>query len=269
MKRRKFIELSASAGIFSLINAHNLLGTNAVKTVKKNLISSLRLETHSSLSEMRNFYEKVIGFPVVSETQRELIIRAGQTKLVFVKTTQGSRPFYHFAFNIPENKIYKAFEWQKKRTALINPRPTNERDPMKEVVNFQHWNSHSIFFLDPAGNLLEYIARHDLKNPAEGDFSVNDILYASEIGLVVDDTKSSGDTIIRQYEMDWYRPAANGYWVVGDEYGLLLMTTPGMIWTGHTGQENKTAVFKTSVTINSAVREEWRPDKYPYEIVPV
>jgi catechol-2,3-dioxygenase len=33
-----------------------------------------------------------------------------------------------------------------------------------EVVDYSHWNAHSIFFLDPAGTVVEYIARHDLKN---------------------------------------------------------------------------------------------------------
>ena len=40
-----------------------------------------------------------------------------------------------------------------------------------DIVDYSHWNAHSIFFLDPGGNVVEYIARHDLKNGAPGAFS--------------------------------------------------------------------------------------------------
>jgi hypothetical protein len=44
-----------------------------------------------------------------------------------------------------------------------------------------------VFFFDPAGNVVDYIARHDLKNSAEGDLSSDDISYTSEIAFVTDD----------------------------------------------------------------------------------
>ena len=105
-------------------------------------------------------------------------------------------PFYHFAFNIPENKIVQALEWQKARTPLLAiPERNRAAGFPPEVVDYRHWNAHSVFFLDPAGNVVEYIARHDLKNGDSDAFSWADILYASEIGLVVDDVAATADAL--------------------------------------------------------------------------
>ena len=60
-----------------------------------------------------------------------------------------------------------------------------------DIVDYSHWNAHSIFFLDPGGNVVEYIARHDLKNGAPGAFSSRDILGTSEIALIVDDVPAT------------------------------------------------------------------------------
>ncbi|HEX6180986.1 MAG TPA: hypothetical protein VFZ47_07040 [Chitinophagaceae bacterium] len=216
---------------------------------------------------MRTFYEKTIGLNIISHSSDELAIQAGQSTITFTQTKiENYRPFYHFAFNIPENKIHKAMEWQKQRTPLINPRPNNQRDPMKEVVDFSHWNAHAIFFLDPAGNLVEYIARHDLKNASAGDFSVKDILYVSEIAFIVSDVHHIGKQFLQNLSLKEYRPSSDGFWPIGDEYGLLLMISEGVIWTGHPGQVNKTSVFNTLAIINQHDRE-WKLHGYPYEVL--
>ena len=270
MKRRQFLTIS-SCTVLSMVNAHFLFAavTNQLNTpgdYKLPLIKGLKLETASPLSEMRTFYEKTIGLNIVSHTTGELIIQAGKSVITFIQVKKENyRPFYHFAFNIPENKIYLAMEWQKKRTPLVNPRPNNRRDPMKEVVDFSHWNAHAIFFLDPAGNLVEYIARHDLKNATDGDFSVKDILYVSEIGFIVADVNIAGNHFIDNLKLKEYRPPSQGFWPIGDENGLLLMFNEGIVWTGHPGQINMTSVFNTTATIGNT-SEKWTLSGYPYQI---
>ncbi|HLG38374.1 MAG TPA: VOC family protein [Chitinophagaceae bacterium] len=271
MKRRKFLGLSASAGILAVLHAHTAFSSAGCLAAKKKAagtarITALRLLTTASLPEMKKFYSETIGLPVISENMNELIIGAGETTIAFIKSGDETvRPFYHFAFNIPENKIQKAFEWQRKKTPVIHPNPAGTKD---QVVNFNHWNAHSIFFLDPAGNLLEYIARHDLKNAAEGDFSAGDILYASEIGFIVDDVVASGNALQEGLNIGEYKATTPGFWPIGDETGLLLMIQKGRVWSGHPGQKNETTVFKTSVTIRSAVNKEWKFPDYPYELLP-
>ncbi len=268
MKRRKFIESSCSLAAFSFLQAHTLLDFDNMNENKgineKHLIQELWLETASSIESMINFYNKIIGLEIVSSTRNTLKIRAGESILNFEYVDKtGYRPFYHFAFNIPENKIQKAFQWQRNKTPVIHPNPDFAKD---QITHFPSWNAHSIFFLDPAGNLLEYIARHDLSNGSAGGFSTKDILYISEIGLVTDNTQETGNKIIKALNISEYRRGSSGFWPIGDERGLILMIGKDRIFTGHTGQINKADVFKTKVRIDSTVQDGWSSNTYPYNI---
>ena len=81
-----------------------------------------------------------------------------------------------------------------------------------DVVDYSHWNAHSIFFLDPAGNVVEYIARHDLKNSDTSSFGWPDILYTSEIGLIVDDVEATAATLKTIATVEPYRAGAISSW---------------------------------------------------------
>ena len=153
MKRRFFLNAASTALAISFLEAHSLFAENAFYKRTKfgessPLIILLKLQTTCPLINMKKFYYGTLGLEIEKESENELTIFAGETPITFEYIGQNAyRPFYHFAFNIPENKIYKAFEWQKKKTPLVNPGLNNhDRDPMKEVVNFNTWNAHSIFF---------------------------------------------------------------------------------------------------------------------------
>ena len=76
-------------------------------------ILALRLLTAAPLAEMRAFYHDRLGLAVLAHTETELTIAGGKTPITFVRADpdQG-RPFYHFAFNIPQNKVMGARAWQ-------------------------------------------------------------------------------------------------------------------------------------------------------------
>lgn len=270
MKRRDFIHLTPSAIALTMLNAHYLVaGSNTFTspTSDKPRIKALRLLTASPLREMKAFYGDLLGLPILAENAKELTIQTGLSELIFLKINEKDiRPFYHFAFNIPQNKIEAAFKWQQAKTPLVNPRPGMPGDPSKDIIHFPHWNAHSIFFLDPAGNLVEYIARHDLKNDAKGSFSANDILYASEIGLILNDVQSVRALIEDQFKLTSYRGSGN-FMPMGDEYGLLLLLEKGGQWTSHPGQVNKTDIFDTAVHIYSDTINNWYSEDYPYKII--
>ncbi|MGE0589604.1 MAG: VOC family protein [Cyclobacteriaceae bacterium] len=266
ISRRSFLGFSASATALAFLEAHSLLaiGCQQKPATRTNpLIKSIDLLTTTPLDTMRSFYEGVIGFQVLSKSAHRITFQTGLSTLSFEKVSGGSdyRPFYHFAFNIPENKIDQAFEWQKERTPIIHPSPEGSRDT---ITHFPHWNAHSIFFLDPAGNLVEYIARHDLKNSTTNDFSVDHILYASEIGFVTEDVNKTGIDLMKSLQISEYRPGSSAFWPIGDEMGLLLMMSKGRKWSSHPGQENETNVFKTSVEVN--LEKSWRVPGYDYSV---
>ena len=270
MNRRKFIHNSGIATFVTLIGMHDALASCAnTDSIDPNArILHLDLVTVASLSELRKFYTSLIGLPLISEQADRFTIRAGKTTITFIKTNEkDAAPFYHFAFNIPENKILKAREWQLKRTALsATPSQLVDENYPKDVRHFQHWNAHSVFFWDPAGNLVEYIARHDLKNSADGEFSSKDLLCASEIAFIVNDTDAIADEIKSSFDLNQYRGGDENFRAIGDENGLLLVIKKGRVWESHTNISRTPTTSKTAVIINAGKNQKWLPSNYPFEI---
>ncbi len=140
-------------------------------------IKQLILEI-SKPGELMRFYETVLGLSVETGTNKEIKINIGNTELVF-QQAKAAEPFYHFAINIPANKIEEAKRWLKDRVELI------WIDQYKsDVADFVNWHAKSVYFFDPAGNILELIARFDLDNENGEPFSSSQFLSISEIGLV-------------------------------------------------------------------------------------
>jgi catechol 2,3-dioxygenase-like lactoylglutathione lyase family enzyme len=184
-------------------------------------LRALSLQTHM-LAELRAFYADTLGLPVASQTQDSVTFQAGDTRLEFVQVADGSQPYYHVAFNIPENKLAPAKAWLEERVTLLRHAETGE-----DVIFFDAWNAHALFFYDPAGSLLELIARHTLANAADGPFSSDDILYASEIALRAPDQAAAVARIGAAFGLTNYQDVLS---FLGDERGLIICSPPGRLW---------------------------------------
>lgn len=271
--RRQFLACSSAAA--AVIAAHGSVwaqetqpDSHAGPSPNKSLILSLQLLAAVPAATMKDFYVKLLGMHLVDEQPGRVTIQAGRTLVTFVESPVNmGQPFYHFAFNIPENKVLAALAWQKERTALIPvpPRLRQAKHP-DEVVNYSHWNAHSIFFFDPAGNVVEYIARHDLKNSADGPFTSKDILYASEIGLIVDDVPAAAASLKQAVGIDEYRGASEVFTALGDEHGLLLVMKRGRILSLDAPKKKAAAVFRTAVLVCGRRPAMWEPPGFPYEL---
>jgi hypothetical protein len=273
MNRREFLNVVAAS---ALIVAHDGLGKalslsppdgQQVKGSPPRIVG-LELRSACDLTAMKEFYHGSLGLPVINENQERLTIAAGETRLTFLSADPGSKPFYHFAFNIPENKIVSAHRWQSERTQLI-PIPPSLRDPAypDEVVDYRHWNAHSVFFFDPSGNVVEYIARHDLRNAASSDrFSSGDILYASEIGLVVDDVPATVTRLKTTFAVEQYRGGSEQFTALGDEKGLLLVMKRGRIISFASPEKKSVTVFPTTASIRAPAGTHYVFPDFPYRI---
>jgi len=192
-------------------------------------IRRIGLRTATDLDVMAAYYADTLGLPVERPSGQALVIRAGATEITFIPAAAGDgAPWCHFAFNIPENKITLAHDWQRERGELI-PTPPHMLDPdyPEGVRHFRNWNAHSVFFFDPAGNVLEYIARHTLATARPGPFTPRDILYASEIAFTSDDVPGAERTMRDHLDIDRYKSAPPGFRAMGDERGLLLIFQTG------------------------------------------
>jgi len=255
----------------TFMGMHEILATwtPAGSSVNPNArILHLDLVTATSLNELKKFYTALIGLPLISEQTDRFTVQAGETTISFIKTNaKETAPFYHFAFNIPENKILKAREWQLKRTALsATPSQLVDENYPKDIRHFQHWNAHSVFFWDPAGNLVEYIARHDLKNKSDGEFSSKDLLCVSEIAFLVQDTGAIADELKSSFKLNQYRGGDVNFRAIGDENGLLLVMKKGRVWESHTNISRTPDTVKTTVIIKADTTRKWIPENYPFEI---
>jgi hypothetical protein len=272
--RRQFLGSAAMGAAFfamhDLALSAGQTGATAQPDVKRPRLLSLELSSGAPLADMKAFYGKTLDLGILEERSDRLTIGAGETRLTFVQSAEiveGRPPFYHFAFNIPENKILQALEWQKARTPLL-PIPERNRAAgfPPEVVDYRHWNAHSIFFLDPAGNVVEYIARHDLKNGDNSPFSWADLLYASEIGLIVDDVPAMATKLADAAAVSPYRAASDEFTAMGDEYGLLLVMKRGRVIDFTSNPHNGVRVYRTGVNVRGPKPAKHELTGYPYVV---
>ncbi|MEC0245250.1 glyoxalase/bleomycin resistance/dioxygenase family protein [Paenibacillus chitinolyticus] len=184
----------------------------------------VELTLHAShLSELKQFYGERLRLPLTGESGASFSFRAGNTNVTFVRTARDDDSFYHFAFNIPENKIEEAAGWLRDRVELLG----EKGDP---VVHFESWNAHAVYFKDPAGNIVELIARHNLENASQRPFGEEDFLCVSEIGMPVDDVSAALRDLKRQAGLDAWKTPSDTFAPVGDENGLFIVVKKGRVW---------------------------------------
>src|SRR5690625_57232 len=148
-------------------------------------IKLLTLQTNK-LEVTKEFYTQQLGFSLCGESPNRFQIQVGKSILEFTNDKVAGEPYYHFAFNIPSNQFQEAKEWLKGKTTLLLEDGEDEAD-------FSFWPAHACYFEDPAGNIVELIARYKQNPNSESSFSVKSILNISEIGLIVKDAPMVGE----------------------------------------------------------------------------
>jgi catechol-2,3-dioxygenase len=114
----------------------------------------------SDLESMKNFYAGILGLPVIQEEQDKLIfLKAGKSMLLIfdpvrTKTNNGSLPAH--GTPTPPSSIHFAMEIEKQEYHASKQLLIDNNIVIEKEVN---WNSDakSIYFRDPAGNLVELI----------------------------------------------------------------------------------------------------------------
>lgn len=219
----------------------------------------VRLELLSAdLQAQRDFYADMLELPV-NLIPSALEVKAGATDLVFKQAWADFDGAYHFAFNIPENQFQAAKEWIASRIPLLRD------ESGKDEFASETWNSHSVYFKDAAGNVLEFIARHNLKDTAAGeDFNSRQILQVSEIGLPSEDVVGLANELCTRLGVSVFKQQANeNFTPVGDDNGLLILPIKNRIWIPNSGVPAKLLPVRVSGVANG---REWEVRGVPYEI---
>ena len=209
------------------------------------------------LKAQRDFYGDLLELPVTLDSAI-LEVKAGGTILRFTQAPSEFMGAYHFAFNIPENQYQAAKQWITKRLSLLRDK-TGQED-----FESRSWASTSLYFLDAAGNVLEFIARHNLQNAAAGEFNSSQILNVSEIGLPSEDVIALADQLCTQLGLSVFKQEPDETFTpVGDDHGLFILPIKDRIWMPDSGLPAKLLPVKVKGEENG---REWEVRGVPYEI---
>lgn len=177
------------------------------------------------LKGTENFYSKVLGFKLFKNKRNLISFLCGDSLLTFVNSYQ-NKPKYHFAFNIPNNKIEEAKLWLASKVELI----LNEKDEL--ISNFESWNAKSVYFYDNNDNIVEFIVRYDLINETEKKFDASSILSISEIGIVSEEPKKLVRQFKKKYNLNFFDKGiqTQEFMSFGNDNGLIIIVKKDRVW---------------------------------------
>lgn len=122
------------------------------------------------------FYKEVIGLSVKNETERQITFHVGTSLLTLHQADEDASNYYHFAFNIPPNLFLSAKTWLSERVKLA-------KEEQDDEINFAEAKAKAVYFEDPAGNIVELIARQTSAIANASSFQVTHLINISEIGI--------------------------------------------------------------------------------------
>jgi catechol 2,3-dioxygenase-like lactoylglutathione lyase family enzyme len=190
-------------------------------------ITELIMQT-TDTDRLARFYAEVLELAVQKDEQG-FHMRTGSTHIVFTGPTSMPDPFYHFAFTIPANQVEEAREWLQHKVALLWI-----ADYQGNIAEFVNWNARSLYFLDPAGNILELIARFDLNNASGNSFGPQSLLSVSEIGLVfpAPDFEQNITGLLQNHGLHYFskQPPLPHFRAIGNDEGLLITVPENRMW---------------------------------------
>jgi len=166
------------------------------------------------LDALRPFYSEKLGLHLEVDDPQQITLLAGHSRITFALSQNA--PYYHFAFNIPSFQIAEALRWLEERLEPLS-------DEGQQIIDFSSWNAKAVYFKDPAGNIVEFIARKDLMLHSEGPFSIVDIEGVSEIGLPVEEVRSAYEQLHQKTGIEKYSGDYERFCATGDEQGLFII----------------------------------------------
>lgn len=138
----------------------------------------------NQLKHLRGFYGNVLELPIEESTEEYFQMSIGTSTLIFrhseLKTS------YHFAINIPGNQFTLAKHWAKERVIL-------NREAAVDEIYYARFEADAFYFEDPAGNVIELIARRNVDRWS--DFSVESFLNLGEISITTPFVEEVGEKL--------------------------------------------------------------------------
>jgi hypothetical protein len=133
----------------------------------------------------------------------------GSTRLRFQR---GADACSHFAINV--GRFDDAVDWARGQEGA---------EFVEADVPFPHWRARAAYYYDPAGNLVELIARE--RAPGEGL-----LLEVSEVGLPVADVGAAVGFLETELGLSHFSGDRENFSAMGDDHGLFILVPVGRHW---------------------------------------
>lgn len=166
-----------------------------------------------SIGQQQEFYSEVLGLKMLDRSVHKVSFQVGNS-ILRLEYKKDATP-YHFAINIPSNKDQDALLWLKSKVEIL-------KDGTDEIIDFKSWNAKAIYFYDQDKNIVELIARKNLKNHSDQYFGADQFLEISEIGVATNDIESEYKTLREVMDIGVYDGGFGNFCAIGDEYGLFI-----------------------------------------------
>jgi catechol 2,3-dioxygenase-like lactoylglutathione lyase family enzyme len=173
----------------------------------------------------RQFYTEKLDAPIDTINETSISFLMGSTRLTFT-LTEKMEPYYHIAFDVPNNQLEEALDWTRQRIPIL-PISGNS-----VIVDYPRWDARSFYFYDNNGNILEFIDRYEVPSQSSEPFAGSSILYASEVGIAVENVATFSDQLIEQYGVELFKkqPRLQNFAAVGTDTGLFIISTTNRNW---------------------------------------
>jgi catechol 2,3-dioxygenase-like lactoylglutathione lyase family enzyme len=173
----------------------------------------------------RKFYTEKLDARAETVNETSISFLMGSTRLAFTLSEE-QEPYYHVAFDIPNNRLEEALDWTSRRIPIL-PVPGNSL-----IADYPRWDARSFYFYDNNGNILEFIGRFEVPSQSLEPFSGSSILYASEAGLAVENVAAFSDQLVAQYGLELFKkqPRLQNFAAVGTDTGLFIISATNRNW---------------------------------------
>ncbi|MGU3409462.1 VOC family protein [Microbacterium sp. M1A1_1b] len=163
-----------------------------------------------------------LGFPTIQGPDR-VSVDVGHTR-VHHEPDPALIGTHHLAMTIPTGTFDAAVAWIADRAPVLS------RDGITVFEGPDGWDSRSVYFDGPDGQVLEFIERRVLPAEHVGPFTADSVVGVSEVGVVVEDVVATAQRLADVGVAPYAAPPTAGFGAVGDVHGLLVLVAPGRPW---------------------------------------
>lgn len=213
-------------------------------TLKKMEIQELTIFTNR-LTEQKQFYSEVLELDILNESKNFVSFNIGRSNLKFVKRKKLATP-YHYAFNIPSNKIKDALEWLKTRVEILTMNGN-------EIQDFDSWNAKAVYFYDLDDNIVELIARKNLNYKSTSEFNQKSLLEISEIGIPTINIKKEFTFLNKKLGLSIFDGGFSDFCAIGTETGLFICINKNVKGWYPVNDKAYSSDFELKVIINKEI----------------